>query len=111
MASRYVTRMNRSRVLIAATACSAGESLALASQSAAQTGSRVLCQRRNGALFVRVGLCGKRETPVNVDALGLAGPTGPAGQSGPPGPPGADGRAGRDGEAGTTGPPGATGSA
>ena len=92
-------------VAAGATVCA----VVVARDAAAQTTTRVLCQRKSGALFVRVGFCGKRETPVNVEALGVAGPAGPAGESGGPGadgPPGADGRAGRDGGPGPAGAPG-----
>lgn len=101
--------MNRYGVLLAVAVC-----VAVARDAEAQTTTRVLCQKRNGALFVRVGFCAKRETPLNVEALGVAGPTGPPGESGAPGDPGpagADGRAGAPGASGPAGPPGATGAA
>ncbi len=82
--------------------------VASAGSVSAQTPSRVLCQRKNGALYVRVGFCGKRETPVNVEALGLLGVPGPAGE---PGPAGADGSPGRDGTRGPQGDPGMAGPA
>ena len=55
---------------------------ALAPRAEAQ--SRVLCKRPNGAVFVRIGLCGKRETPLDVADLGLVGPPGPPGAPAPP---------------------------
>lgn len=78
---------------------------ALATRADAQTPSRVLCQRKNGAVYVRVGLCARRETPIDVADLGLTGPSGAAGPSGN------DGRAGRDGQQGSPGPAGPTGPA
>jgi collagen triple helix repeat protein len=105
--------MNRSGVLLGVAACAA-VCIVVARDAEAQTTTRVLCQKRNGALFVRVGFCAKRETPLNVEALGVAGPTGPPGESGAPGDPGpagADGRAGAPGASGPAGPPGATGAA
>src|SRR4030095_1560451 len=98
--------MSRSPMLFAVAACATVCAVVVARDAAAQTTTRVLCQRKSGALFVRVGFCGKRETPVKLDALGLAGAPGRAGEVGPPG---ADGRAGRDGAAGPAGAPGEPG--
>jgi len=68
--------------------------------------SRVLCQRRNGAVYVRVGFCAKKETEIDVSSLGLVGPDG---AQGPPGNDGVPGDPGPPGPPGTAGPPGATG--
>src|SRR5262245_12349367 len=68
--------------------------------------SRVLCQRRNGAVYVRVGFCAKKETEIDVSSLGLVGPDG---AQGPPGNDGAPGDPGPPGPPGAAGPPGATG--
>ena len=105
--------MKRSEILLAV-ACTV-VCVTSVRDARAQTATRVLCQKKNGAIFARVGLCAKRETPLNLEALGLAGPTGPAGENGAPGDPGpagVDGRAGRDGapgEPGASGPPGPAG--
>ena len=56
-----------------------------ASESAAQT-SRVLCRKKNGLLFLRVGLCGKGQEVVDFAELGIIGPAeGPPGEQGPEG--------------------------
>ena len=44
--------------------------------------SRVLCQRKNGAVFVRVGFCAKKESQIDVGDIGLVGPPGPPGNDG-----------------------------
>src|SRR5262245_27968708 len=74
----------------------------LPSEALAQI-SRVLCQRKTGALFVRVGFCQKKEIEIDIASLGLVGPQGPPGSAGPPG------ASGQDGQRGDTGPPGAGG--
>ena len=81
--------------------------------------SRVLCQRKNGSVYVRIGFCAKKETEIDIGSLGLVGQNGPAGppgsdgapgDSGPPGPPGATGTQGATGPQGpANGPPGPTG--
>src|SRR5262249_58217122 len=53
----------------------------LPSEALAQI-SRVLCQRKSGAVFVRVGFCAKKETQIDVRSLGLGGPSGPSGPAG-----------------------------
>ena len=68
--------------------------------------SRVLCQRKNGAVYVRVGFCAKKETEIDISSLGLVGPDGPAG---PPGDDGTPGTPGQPGPPGATGAQGATG--
>jgi Collagen triple helix repeat (20 copies) len=83
-------------------------SLAVPAQSPAQI-SRVLCRKRNGALFLRVGLCGQGQTQVDFPEFGVVGPEGAAGQDGAPGADGADGEDGGPGPAGPTGPAGAPG--
>ena len=82
-------------------------SFAVPPDSRAQT-SRVLCRKRNGALFLKVGLCGKGQTQVDFEEFGVLGPEGPPGEDGAPG---ADGADGRDGTQGPPGPAGATGPA
>src|SRR5262249_15005688 len=74
----------------------------LPSEALAQV-SRVLCQKKSGAVFVRVGFCAKKEIEIDVSSLGLVGP------SGPPGPDGADGAPGDPGPPGQPGAPGAQG--
>jgi hypothetical protein len=74
-------------------------------ESGAQV-SRVLCQRKNGAVYVRVGFCAKKETEIDVSSLGLVGPDG---TQGPPGNDGAPGDPGPPGPPGLAGPPGTTG--
>src|SRR5262245_37917394 len=71
--------------------------------------SRVLCQKKNGSLFVRVGFCAKKETQVDVEDLGLVGPPGQDGQDGQSGADGAPGADGQPGPPGEPGPPGAAG--
>jgi hypothetical protein len=44
----------------------------------------VICQKKNGAMFVREA-CKKKETPVDLAQFGAVGPTGPAGPAGPAG--------------------------
>jgi hypothetical protein len=48
----------------------------------------VLCQKKSGAVFVR-NTCKKKETLLDVSALGLVGPRGQQGIQGPKGDPGA----------------------
>ncbi len=48
----------------------------------------VLCQKKSGAVFVR-DACKKKETALDVSALGLVGPRGQQGIQGPKGDPGA----------------------
>ena len=74
----------------------------------AQT-SRVLCRKKNGALFLRVGLCGRGQQPVDFAEFGIVGPEGPDGPEGPEGQPGPEGSPGPVGAAGPTGPDGAIG--
>jgi Collagen triple helix repeat (20 copies) len=103
--------MIRSGLLFAVAACAA-VCTGVVRDAMAQTTTRVLCQRKSGALFVRVGFCAKRETPLNVEALSLVGPTGPAGPQGAQGPQGLQGLAGATGErgqAGSIGPAGPSG--
>jgi hypothetical protein len=94
--------MIRSGLLFAVAACAA-VCTGVVRDAMAQTTTRVLCQRKSGALFVRVGFCAKRETPLNVEALSLVGPTGPAGPPGPSGPQGPIGPPGPTGPTGKSG--------
>ena len=80
----------------------------LPSEALAQV-SRVLCQRKNGAVFVRVGFCAKKETEIDVTSLGLVGQEGRPGSDGPPGANGPDGLPGVPGPPGPGGPPGTAG--
>ena len=76
----------------------------LRSEALAQI-SRVLCQRKSGAVFVRVGFCEKKETEIDIASLGVVGPQGPPGSAGSPG------ANGQDGQRGDSGPPGPEGAA
>src|SRR4051794_23509092 len=58
-----------------------------------QAEASVLCQKKNGALFVREK-CKEVETRVDSATLGLQGPPGPKGDKGNPGQPGQQGPAG-----------------
>src|SRR5262249_45451245 len=82
----------------------------LPSKALAQV-SRVLCQRKNGAVFVRVGFCAKKETEIDVSSLGLVGPGGPPGPAGADGAPGDPGPPGHPGPMGSEGAPGPQGPA
>src|SRR5262249_23783002 len=83
---------SRTRLVLALAAALLAMSVGAPGSSHAQ--SRVLCQRKNGTLFVRVGFCAKKETQVDVGDLGLVGPPGQDGQDGQDG---ADGAPGADG--------------
>ena len=87
-------------------AVSLAAAIAGAPREAGAQVSRVLCQRKNGAVYVRIGFCAKKETEIDVSSLGLVGADGPAG---PPGSGGAPGDAGPQGPPGATGAQGATG--
>src|SRR5262245_33677416 len=76
---RNVASMLRSNLGLSLVTCASIAWLGMARESLAQAPSRVLCQKKNGALFVRVGFCAKRETAVDVANLGLVGPAGATG--------------------------------
>jgi hypothetical protein len=56
-----------------------------------------LCQKKNGTLMLR-DACGRRETPVTADMLGVSGTPGPQGEQGERGPKGEPGEQGAKGD-------------
>lgn len=57
----------------------------------------VLCKKPSGTVVLRDDACRKRETAVDLSALGVQGPLGPQGEQGLPGEPGSQGEPGPQG--------------
>jgi Sulfatase-modifying factor enzyme 1 len=96
------------RILILATVVSAA---ALMGEGAVQPGAAaVLCKKRSGVVMAR-DTCKRKETTLDLAAVGLLGPVGSAGPAGPGGPAGPAGPEGDAGPQGAQGPQGLLGPA
>jgi hypothetical protein len=63
--------------------------LALSGLVVSEAAADVICMKKKGVLLLRAGTtCRKRETPVDLSAIGLVGPKGEKGDTGDPGEPG-----------------------
>jgi hypothetical protein len=77
---------------------------------ASSVGAAMLCAKKSGVLAIRQ-TCRKKETPVDVSALGSKGNPGPKGDTGPRGDPGPSGDRGPKGDPGPGGETALTGPA